>query len=300
MVDVDVMHWNCRGFYSKYEQVELLQQKYNPKIVCLQETYHTANKPVGMRNYAAYNTPPPQQPARAKGCAAILISKNVPHTHIAINTNLQALAVRATLHRVVTICNLYLPPSQNIDYDDLRNLVNQLPSPFLLVGDLNAHSPIWGNKNTDQKGKFVEKLLDDFNLCIFNDKTPTYFHFPTGSRTSIDLTIGSPNLVLDYKWQVCNDLYESDHYPVILQPVRPVPEPKLKRFVYQKADWEEFQKRCHLLSSDQYTVEDPITKFTSDISSIMSDTIPQTSVVTNTKVLKPWFNRSRKPTQKSP
>ena len=78
MVDVDVMHWNCRGFYSKYEQVELLQQKYNPKIVCLQETYHTANKPVGMRNYAAYNTPPPQQPARAKGCAAILISKKYP------------------------------------------------------------------------------------------------------------------------------------------------------------------------------------------------------------------------------
>ena len=33
-----ILHWNCRGNRANYEEL-LLLNKYNPKVVCLQETF---------------------------------------------------------------------------------------------------------------------------------------------------------------------------------------------------------------------------------------------------------------------
>ena len=35
---------------------------------------------------------------------------------------------------------VYIPPRFNVALSDLDNLVNQLPAPFLFIGDFNAHS----------------------------------------------------------------------------------------------------------------------------------------------------------------
>ena len=34
-----ILHWNCRGIQANYEELLLLLNKYNPKVVCLQETF---------------------------------------------------------------------------------------------------------------------------------------------------------------------------------------------------------------------------------------------------------------------
>ena len=34
-----ILQWNCRGIGPNYEELLLLLNKYNPKIVCLQETF---------------------------------------------------------------------------------------------------------------------------------------------------------------------------------------------------------------------------------------------------------------------
>ena len=71
--------------------------------------------------------------------------------------------------------NLALPSYQHQPH------LNQLPAPFILVGDFIAHSQLWGNTNLDARGKIVEKIIDQLDLAIFNDKSHTYFHFPTRS-----------------------------------------------------------------------------------------------------------------------
>ena len=60
------------------------------------------------------------------------------------NTPLQAVAARVTLNKVVTFCSIYLPPSDHVAKTNLINLIEQLPSPFVLWGDFNGHSPVWG------------------------------------------------------------------------------------------------------------------------------------------------------------
>ena len=47
-------------------------------------------------------------------------------------------------------------------------------------------------------GDFFPK--DD--LCILNDKTYTYLHPATGSYSSLDLTLSSPEAAFDFTWKL--------------------------------------------------------------------------------------------------
>ena len=48
---------------------------------------------------------------RDSGGVSIFVNNKALHSHIPLHTNLQALAVSITLHRVITRCSIYIPPS---------------------------------------------------------------------------------------------------------------------------------------------------------------------------------------------
>ena len=80
------------------------------------------------------------------------------------NTPLQAVAARVTLNKVVTFCSIYLPPSDHVANTDLINLIKKLPSLFVLLGDFNSHSPVWGNKFYNSRGQMLEDLFSEMDL----------------------------------------------------------------------------------------------------------------------------------------
>ena len=47
-------------------------------------------------------------------------------------------------------------------------IIFQLPKPFLLLSDVNAHITLWGNKSTDVKGGIFEKkiLVTEIFACF--------------------------------------------------------------------------------------------------------------------------------------
>ena len=62
-----------------------------------------------------------------------------PHREIKLSTELQAVAVSVSLEKEITICSLYIPPNLTLHSQHLNSLLEQLPSPYLLVGDFNGH-----------------------------------------------------------------------------------------------------------------------------------------------------------------
>ena len=58
--------------------------------------------------------------------------------------------------------------------------------------------------------------MAEMDLFILNDGSSTYIHSATGSTSALDLSICGPSLVLDYEWNIHEDLCGSDHFPVIL------------------------------------------------------------------------------------
>ena len=126
---------------------------------------------------------------RATGGVALLIYKSYLFSEVHLNTPLQVVAARVMLNKVVTFCSVCLPPSDHIAKTDLINQIEQLPSLFVLLGDFNGYSPVWGNESYNSRGQMLEYLFSKMELCILNDGSATYIHPGTVSTSALDLSI---------------------------------------------------------------------------------------------------------------
>ena len=152
-----IIQCNIRGASVNYSELLLLIAKYCPTIICLQETHLKNNTTINMKNYYSYNYIK-QYTDRPCGRSSIIINKNIPHSEITLNTNMQAVAISATLHKMITVYSVYIPPNEEPRKLELNNLIEQLPRPFIIMGDFNSHNEIWRSKKTDKKGKVIESL----------------------------------------------------------------------------------------------------------------------------------------------
>ena len=280
-----ILQWNCRGLRANLPELKLLISRFAPIAVCLSETQLADDKLIVDRNYLSYIKNNIATDGRACGGVNILVHKSIPHSEIKLNTILQAVAVKLAIHKVITLCSLYLSPSHALDNIELNNLLQQLPPPVLLLGDFNAHSPVCGCQNLNKRGKQIEDFMSSNNLCILNGKQHTYIHPATGS-SSIDLSICSPAMMPQFKWDVHDDLCGSDHFPVVVRLTKSLPTKIPERWKLNKADWTTFTALCKEQLNEQTT--DSIEQFTNNPISICNKTIPKTSTKLR-KLNPPWF-----------
>ena len=133
-------------------------------------------------------------------------------------------------------------------------------------------------------------MLEDFignnDLSLLNDKFPTYLHPAYGQYSSLDLSICTPTLFLDYSFKVHDDLCGSDHFPVILKNDSSTGMDSDPR----KANWDLFQAQCvsKLYPENFKDIGDPIDEFSSLLLQIAEDCIPETSG--KARRSRPWFD----------
>ena len=238
-----ILQWNCRGIKPNYNEILLLLNKHKPSVFCLQETFLQSNDNITFKNYSIYNHIF-ENADRACGGSSIIVDNKYPHRQIDLDLNFQATAVVVTLHRPICICSIYIPPSYQFTIEELYELISQLPSPFLILGDFNSHNKLWGNTDTDNKGDIVELFLNEYDICLLNGKDPRYLSPSTGKYSSLDLSLSHPAIFLDYSWQVLDDLCGSDHFPVMLSYETTNDDRPAPRYKFNKADWETFRLQC--------------------------------------------------------
>ena len=293
-MEYSIIQWNLRGFQANFEELALLSRRYKPAVVGLQETFLTSSKTPSFSGFSILTKNSPND--RATGGVALLINKSYLFSEVHLNTPLQAVAARVTLNKVVTFRSIYLPPSDHVAKTDLINLIEQLPSLFVLLGDFNGHSPFWGNESYNSRGQMLEDF-SEMDLCILNDGSSTYIHSATGSASAsaLDLSICGPSLVLDYELNIHEDLCGSDHFPVILTSNAVEEEATSNRWNFKKADWLSFQAQCssELTEEEVMSAEDPASQFTDLLIQAADKAIPKTHF--SKKLPKvPWFNDSCK------
>ena len=85
------------------------------------------------------------------------------------------MAVSVTLHRTISVCSIYIPPRSKIVEKDLDEIVNQLPTPFLLLGDFNGHNFIWGSDDINDKGRIIKNFINKTMYAYITIRhPPTY------------------------------------------------------------------------------------------------------------------------------
>ena len=192
-----IIQWNCRGYKANYDKLLLLIAELNPTAICLQETLKKHSDKLNIKTFEQYDYIH-DTGQRASGGVSILIRKDIPQNKISINTHLQAITVSATLHKTVTICSLYIRPHDPINENEFNNLIEQLPKPFILMGDFNSHNIIWGSKTTNKRGRqILEKIINRNNLCLYNQNSQTHLNPSSGSFSAIDLAVSDPSIFTD-------------------------------------------------------------------------------------------------------
>ena len=283
---LNFIQWNLRGLRASREDLELLCSEFRPLALALQECQMKIRQPIKGYNFIQ------------KEDAAILIHESCPYTGLKPHTDLDAAAAIISLpnRRSVTVVSIYLPPSVQISKRELERLLSQLPTPILLLGDFNAHSPIWGDAREDSRGKIIEKLTTEHDLILLNTGQQTFMHSTYKTNSAIDLSIASPSLALDLSWKVHDDFCGSDHKPIVITFQRNhVEEYNTKSFNFNKANWNLYQCLCSakidnsLLSSD-----DPMKSLCDSIMLAAKTAIPVHTKGRGRFPRVPWFSRECK------
>ena len=141
------------------------------------------------------------------------------------------------------VCSVYIPPNKEPKEFELNNFIEQLPRPFIIMGDFNSHK-IWERKKTDKKVKVIESLLNQHQLCMYIKKSNTYLHPATGTYSAIDLSICDPSLFLDYNWQVHDDTCGSDYLPILLEDRTDELSERTPSWNLGKSNWDGFKTLC--------------------------------------------------------
>ena len=203
------------------------------------------------------------------------------------------IAVRTTLHIPVNICFIYILPHDPINDTKLKKLIQILQPNTLLLGNLNNHNTIWGCLKTNKEGWDLEKLINDNNLCILNDKSPTYLNPSTGSYSAIDITLSDPSSYMDYIWKVHNDPSGSDYFPTILETAQPTHDnSRPLSWKTNKANWQQFKTLCSWRLMQDPNSTALIKHFTESLIEITNETISKASLSNRHNTS--WFNNECK------
>ncbi|GFU32585.1 putative RNA-directed DNA polymerase from transposon X-element [Trichonephila clavipes] len=141
---------------SHTDDVKDIIRQYHPVCVALQETYLKSCDTTKIRRYGCVRKD--TEGSSVSGGVCIFTFLDVPSSALLLHTSLQAVAVRIHSTSLITVCCLYFLPNAVIHQQDLNNLVDQLPEPFVILGDFNGHSTLWGSVKTNPRGRQIEQL----------------------------------------------------------------------------------------------------------------------------------------------
>ena len=288
----NIVQWNLNGFRSKITQLACLITKHQPEILALQETKLPPGEPYQHSTYFLLR----KDRNADGGGVALMIYKNISYIPITLNTPLEAVA--ATFHyqnQKITICSLYIPPVPPAQFpvNHLKTLINSLPKPFLILGDVNSKHTYWGSPTSDNKGKKLADIIDTNTLHVLNNGNPTY-HIPSTNYFShLDTAICSPEIQSKFNWDTESDLYDSDHFPIILtHTLTNLYTETQKKWKLEKTPWEKWESYSSSINlpTNFYSANSACREITEHIQDTADMYVHKTSGKVNSKYFNPWWN----------
>ncbi|XP_056635929.1 uncharacterized protein LOC130444674 [Diorhabda sublineata] len=275
--------------------LQVIIKEYSPDIICLQESNLKPDSSYSNSQFQFFSKTR-NNTKRASGGVVTLISKSLQADHFHVNSDIETLVVKLTSHKTSYICNIYIAPDSTIEYKDLENLLNQIPSPRIIIGDFNAHNITWGSKSTNSRGHILEKLIADIPLNFLNDGTHTRLNISTGETSAIDLSLCDPALSANLSWEALSYSYGSDHFSIIIEnrtspgKCSPKYSPKWR---INSADWTSFSNQIEL-NMDSCDNTNDVQKCVLNFNKIILDSASQH--IGQTKDIKghtpvPWWNQ---------
>lgn len=112
------------------------------------------------------------------------------------------------------LISVYVNPKLKVSTKCWDNFISNLPTPFLMGGDFNAHHSNLANSFNDSKGMELMRSIENNNVCIVNYGQHILMNGWNRDSTAVDITLCSPSVSTVFNWNRCDDLLGSNHYPM--------------------------------------------------------------------------------------
>ena len=168
---LSIIQLNCNSIRSKLSEVKKMDYVRKLEIVCLSETWLETHNP----NFYGYSAEWKNRNRRG-GDLGILVASKIPYSPVNLNVfnggflEVQAVKIKTKAQDDINILNIY-NPNENITEEELRFYIHQLGSKYIIVRDLNAHTPALDNRYQLYKnptGTALENILIDEDLVLIN------------------------------------------------------------------------------------------------------------------------------------
>lgn len=140
-----IFQWNCNGLCSKIGNFRNFLNRHRFPVLALSEPRLSTS--VRISSYVLYQS---QRPA-GHGRSMLCVRKDLPHDLVltSASENFEYVACSIRLGRnKITVASCYIAPRVAVSEQELRDLFDSLPVPFIVCGDFNAHSALWGSAHS--------------------------------------------------------------------------------------------------------------------------------------------------------
>ncbi|CAB4045702.1 Hypothetical predicted protein, partial [Paramuricea clavata] len=148
--------------------------------------------------------------------------------------------------KLTYICSVYLDiklPVKKPMWVSLIKRCNDENIPLIAGLDCNAHSPLWGCKESNNRGELMEDLIHELQLTVANNGST--WTFEAGEHKSIiDITLMNERALLELgleEWRVDRRHNFSDHNYIKYSFGKFLPGTRWSRN-FRRGDWEKFEK----------------------------------------------------------
>ena len=282
---LNIMHTNAERVQNKKSDLQHFVSAHKIDICCIQETHLHKDLRFSIRGYIPFRA---DRESTTKGETLTLLKNTIAATeiHKSSEDNTEIIGIKAVLKDIpLTVYNTYSPSNKPLQLHG----VNPPQENFLIVGDLNSHSPSWGYKDLDQKGEDLEDWMTENSLVLINkpDDPPTW-----RTTSTPDLAMGTDDVAKTCTRTFGEQLGGSDHKPCNLTLDRNTGGQEKKgkpRWNYKKAKWKDFKEdleiRCKKFPYQGNNLSKKVDNFTQAVLQSAQNAIPRGF----RKNLHPWL-----------
>lgn len=250
-----IIQWNCRSINSNRGNLELLLKNFDINIAAISETWLKPSLDFKMKGFHVIRS----DRIDGKGGCLLLIDNKLDYINLQVlspSPNIQLCGAQISLpdKSKVSIISCYAKPRAYLSSAEWLLIFQNVPPPYIFLGDFNMHSYEWGCRYQDAAGQALADFADSLNLIPLNDGSATRLSFGSVNPSIVDISFCSSSLFLQFAWNLLEDCMGSDHFPIYIKKIYPMPSRLVNfkpKFKIKSADWTLYQN--HIINKFQET-----------------------------------------------
>lgn len=302
-----ILQWNCQSIEKKLPELEQHSNEFD--IMAFSETWLFGEEKLLLRNFDTIKW---SRDTTRGGGVSILVRKNIVYEVLEVTNKcgkkLEVCGIKIRINnKDLFIVSIYRPPTISISTDEWLSFLNQFNNKnVLILGDYNAHHTHWGSTSSSAEGNRLFEALSESDFDIMNDGSMTTLPSRSRSGSAIDLSLATVNLLPYASWEVINESWGSDHYPIKMEIFGQVTcknRASSRRLYSGKTCWEKVKNNFHMSTPICRDLAfdcsiNPLEKY-SRLTAIISKCITDAAPVERSRELESRFNRRGNNTFKS-